>query len=292
MVRNAPLVLVLAALLSGCGGGDGPFVVAVPDSEEGEALAALYVELLEGSGIEAETGGRFDSTRALLAAVVDGRASAYPEFSGTGLDALAGPGSATPDVAETASALRREVEARGAQVFDPSLATRPLALVTTYDTWDRTGVYDVSGLAGLDEEVTLTVPPGCASAPGCLPGLEEVYGLAPAEAIEIGPVAERLSALRRGEVLAAVVPATAGELSGTLDVVLVDDRQQQPAQNLIPVVRDEDDDRWEEAYRAFDRLTEELATPDLRELHRRVADGEDADDVARDLLADKGLIGG
>lgn len=283
------LAVALGGLLAGCGDG-GSFVVAVPDSREGAALAALYVALLEGNGIEAETGPRLGSTEDLLDAVVTGEANAYPAYSGVALDALAGAGSATPDVDVTASALRREVEARGAQVFDPAVASRPLVLVTTYDTWDRTGVYEVSGLAALEEEVTLAVPPGCGSAPACLPGLEEAYGLEPTEVVEIGPVEERLAAVRRGEVLAAVVPATTGELSGTLDVVLVDDRRQQPAQSLVPVVRDEDDERREQAYRAFDRMTEELTTPDLRELLRRVDEGEEAADVAGDLLADKGLV--
>ncbi len=292
MLRVAALLVVGAVVLPACGDDAGQFVVAAHDTDEGVALAALYVELLEGNGIDAETGPRRGSTEDLLAALREGEANAYPEYSGAGLDALAGPGSARPSVDETASALRQEVEARGAQVFDPSGASAQLVLVTTYETWDRTGVYEVSGLAALDEDVTLAVPPGCGSAPGCLPGLREEYGLDPAEVVEVDGVADRLSALHRGEVLAAVVPATAGELSGTLDVVLVDDRQQQPAQNVLPVVEDQDDERRERTYRAFDRLSEELTTQDVRELNRRVAGGEDAEDVAKDLLEDKAVVDG
>lgn len=285
-------LLVASAAVSACGSGSGPVVVGSFDTDESVVLAHLYAELLEGNGIDAEVRERMGVRADVLRALEDGEITLYPEYSGDALDFLAGRSAAVPDVAETASALRRLVERRGSRVFDPSGASRQLAVVVTYDLWDRTGVYSLTGLAELDEPLTLAVPQGCQDDPACLPGFERVYGLEPGEieVIDGGPD-DALAALHRGVVDAVVVPTTEGSLAGSLDVVLVDDRAQQPANNVIPVSRDDDDNRRERVYRTLDRLSEELTTADLRELNRRTSVGdEEPSDVAKDLLEDKGLI--
>jgi len=284
------LLLALGLVVAACGGDRGSIVVGSLDTDEGEVLAHLYSELLDGNGIDAEAAPRTGDRDEVLDALDDGHVDLYPEYAGAGLDAASRPGTAGPDVPTTASALRRRMEARGLEVFDPSLASPSLAVVVTFDTAEATRVFTVSGLAERDDLV-VGVLPGCARAPACLPGMAGVYGLRPERLVEHGSTADAVAALHEGDVTAVVVPITAAELAGTDDVVLLDDRRQQPSQNVLPVVGLGDDERKGAVYRTLDRLAEELTTADVRELNRRIRlEGEAPDEAARDLLEDRGLV--
>lgn len=290
-LASLTLGLVLALVAGACADEQGPLVVGALDDGTGDVVAELYVALLEANGIDAERSEAPESRPELVAAVESGEVDLYPEYSGDGLDFLAGRQEAVPEVAPTASALRRLFLRRGVEVFDPGEAQRRLGVAVTFETAERTRIYTVSGLAGLEERVALAVPPGCEEAPRCLPGLRTVYGLEPDDVVEAADPEAALQALHDGEVDAAVVPETEGALGASDDVVLVDDRALQPAQSVIPVVRRGAWEPREEIYRAFDRLSEELTTADVRELDRRVdQEGEDPAEVARDLIEDKGLI--
>jgi osmoprotectant transport system substrate-binding protein len=205
-----------------------------------------------------------------------------PEYSGDALDALAGGAEATPDPAETASALRRLAEARGLSVFDPNRdADAGLAVVVTFATAEDTRIYTVSGLARLDG---VTV--------GVLEGQRRLQGLDADRVVELTDADAARRALHRGAVTAVVVPATSAGLAGTDDVMLVDDVTDQPANSVIPIANVADQAQRRTIYRILDRLAEELTTADLRELNRRVEiEGESPAAATRDLLEDKGLDG-
>jgi len=75
--------------------------------------------------------------------------------------------------------------------------------------------------------------------------------------------------------------------------VLEDDQQLQNADNLVPVVNAEGPAGTDEVAEVLNGLVAELTTEDLAELNRRVdEDREEAADVARSYLEDKGLLGG
>jgi osmoprotectant transport system substrate-binding protein len=73
-------------------------------------------------------------------------------------------------------------------------------------------------------------------------------------------------------------------------VVLEDDRNLQPAENVTPVVRQEVVDRWGDRFvEAVDAVSARLSTARLQELNGRVVEGEPRGEVAADWLASEGL---
>lgn len=277
-------VTLVLSVLVGCGGSEGlrPVLVGSLDTAEGEVLANLYAELLKANGIDAEAQPRTGDRATTLRALEAGRVQIVPEYSGDALDALAGRAEATPDPAETASALRRLAEARGLSVFDPNRdADAGLAVVVTFGTAEDTRIYTVSGLAHL-QDVSV----------GVLDGQRRLRGLDAERVVELADDDAALRALHRDDVTAVVVPATGAGLAGTDDVMLVDDATDQPANSVIPIANVPDRSQRRAIYRVLDRLAEELTTADLRELNRRVEiEGESPATATRDLVEDKGLNG-
>jgi len=275
---------LVSALFVGCGGSAGsrPVLVGSLDTAEGEVLANLYAELLEANGIDAEARPRTGDRATTLQALGEGQVQLVPEYSGDALDALAGRAEATPDPAETASALRQLARVRGLSVFDPNRdADASLAVVVTFETAEDTRIFTVSGLARL---------PGVSI--GVLDGQRRLRGLDAERVVELADTEAALVALHRGSITAVVVPATSAGLAGTGDVMLVDDATGQPANSVIPIANLPDDSQRRTIYRIFDQLAEELTTADLRELNRRVEiEGESPAAATRDLVEDKGLDG-
>lgn len=276
-------LLGLAGLGSSCSDDiDDAVVVASLDDPESEALAHVYTELLEGTGVDAEIRARLGTRSEVVAALRAGEVALYPDASGEGLAFLDGSDDrASASVSATASRFRRRFREQGISVFDPALASRRAVVVVTFETAERTRIFEVSGLVGLGEPLVLAVAPG----------LRDAYDLPADRVVEVEDGRAALEALAAGDAEAAVVAETEGALAGSDDVVLVDDEDAQPANNIIPVARIEDRSLGEAVYRQLDRLAEELTTADVRELNRRTAIEDEAPSgVARDLLADKGLI--
>ncbi len=74
-------------------------------------------------------------------------------------------------------------------------------------------------------------------------------------------------------------------------VVLRDDLQLQPAENLVPVLRSDAVERWgPELTDALDSVSAVLTTEEVRELNRPIAAGESATEVAEDWLRASELI--
>ena len=132
-------------------------------------------------------------------------------------------------------------------------------------------------------------PPECPERPLCLQGYEDVYGLAFAEFRPLdagGPLT--FEALSSGDIDVALVFSTQGQLADGL-VVLEEDMELQPAENVLPVIRN--DVLNDTVMAALAEVSAVLTTEDLIALNSRVdIDLEDPEDVARSYLEEKGLL--
>jgi len=215
---------------------------------------------------------------------------------GTALQFLGGETEAADDdLANTAAATARLTEAfafRGVTVLAPAEAQDRNGIAVTRATADRYGLSKVSDLAPVAGELVFGGPPECPERPYCLVGLRTAYGLSFESFRSLdasGP--ETVAALEGGEVDVALLFTTAPSLAGPKFVLLEDDRQLQPAENLVPVVRTDalrrHGDRLGEVLNA---VSTQLTTADLIALNGRVEiDGVPPADVARAWLADHGL---
>lgn len=102
-----------------------------------------------------------------------------------------------------------------------------------------------------------------------------------------GPLTE--AALKSGEIDVAVLFTTNANIASEGWVLLEDDKGLQPAENLIPAMRD--DVATPEIEAALDAISEKLTTEELSELNRQQSqDKLDSDVIAKGWLEEKRLL--
>ena len=291
----------VALLFTACGDEDpaaapddverGTVTIGSADFDENELVASMYAAVLEDAGYDVERRFLFGTRETYFAALEDGDLDLVPEYIGTLLEFLTGgAGVATGDTQETLDLLRDEVADVGVAVLEPSDAENKNGFVVTRETADEHGLEAVSDLQAVAGELVLGGPPECPERPLCLLGLEDVYDVhfgdfQPLDAG--GPVT--VAALEGGDIDVALL-FTTDESIGINDWVLLDDdRELQPVENVTPVIRE--DALHDEIADLLDAVSAELTTDGLTELNRQVRfEGLDPQDVAEDWLTDRGLL--
>jgi osmoprotectant transport system substrate-binding protein len=273
---------------------DDAITVASFNFRESELLAELYGQALEAAGFRVHLQLGLGTRELVQPALERGLVELVPEYTGSLLEFLAGPDSAGPDPEEVRRQLASALQGHGIVALEPAHAQDRNGFVVTRATARRYGLRTISDLVPVAETLSFGGPPECRVRPLCLPGLASAYGLTFARFVPLdpsGPVT--IAALTEDEVQVALVFTSDGAISANGLVVLRDDRHLQPAENVVPVVR-------EEALRRFGpRLSETLdavsvllTTETLRELNADVSSrGRTPRAVAADWLRSHGLAG-
>jgi osmoprotectant transport system substrate-binding protein len=269
----------------------GEITVGSADFDENEIVASMYAEALEDAGYTVERQFLFGNRELYFAALEGGDLDLVPEYVGTAVEFLTGgAGEATDDTQATTERLRELVADSGLEVLEPAEAENKNGFVVTRETADEHDLAAVSELEGVSQDMVLGGPPECPERPLCLQGLQEVYGLefADFQPLDVGgPVT--VQALADGDIDVALLFTTDESIEINDWVLLQDDKDLQPAENLVPVIRT--DVVNDEIRELLNGISAELTTEDLTELNRRVRfDGEDPADVAGDWLEEKGLL--
>jgi osmoprotectant transport system substrate-binding protein len=298
VVRLAAYGLVLV-LLAACGGGGSspepaagrrsPITVASFGFSESRTLAELYSQALEHRGLPVRRAFELASREVVEPALEQGKVDLVPEYVGTALRFL----QPRPQGTDAYEELRRVLAARGVTVLTPAAAEDKNGIVVTRATARRLGLAKVSDLASVASTMSFGGPPECPERPLCLPGLRSAYGLTFRQfrALDAGGPAT-LAALEGGEVDVALLFTTDGHLAGDEFVLLADDRELQPRENVVPVVRTQVVDAYGAALvDTLDGVSSQLHNEDLISLNRRVAIERVAPEVAAgDWLRLHGLI--
>ncbi|MGI8875448.1 MAG: ABC transporter substrate-binding protein, partial [Egibacteraceae bacterium] len=157
------------------------------------------------------------------------------------------------------------------------------------ETAEEFGLETYSDLAPVAGEMVVGGPAEMEERDVGLPGLEEVYGIEFAEfrALDAGgPLTS--SALSSGDIDVGRVFTTQGVIDAEGWVVLEDDMNLAPAQNIIPIIRE--DVLTSDIEEALNELSALLTTEDLVALNARVdVDAEDPEIVAVEYLEENGL---
>jgi osmoprotectant transport system substrate-binding protein len=302
-------IVVLAVVAAGCGGDDddddaassdttgapsedcGSIVVGSTNFSEQFIVASMYAQALENAGCDVEVKDNLGAREVVFPALESGEIDLVAEYVGTLLEFLnEGAGEATGDVEASLSTLQGYLSERGLTALQPSEAQDRNALAVTAATAEEYDLTTVSDLESVASELVMGGPPECPERPLCQPGYESVYGLTFSEFRPLdagGPLT--FAALEGGDIDVALVFSTQGLLDDENLVVLEEDMDLQPAENILPVIRDDVLNSTVED--ALDSVSAALTTEDLIELNRRVdVDLEDAEDVARSWLEDNGLV--
>jgi len=284
--RRASVLVVVA--LSGCVSAAPPaeviddeaITIASFDFAESELVAEIYTDALREAGFRATHLRRAGAREVLLPALERGLVEIVPEYSGSALSFLGGD--ATSDAAATAASLDALVSPRGLDALTPAPAQSRNGLVVSAATAARLGLRAISDLGDDAEQMSLGGPPECPERPLCLPGFERAYGLTFESFLPLdvgGPVTAE--AIKRGTVDVGVLFTSDGNLAQGDLVLLEDDRQLQPAESIIPLVRRDAVEHFGDGLvEVLDRVSAQLTTESLQELNALVAEGTSIDDAA------------
>ena len=177
----------------------------------------------------------------------------------------------------------------GIAVLDPADASNQNVVVVTAELAAEHDLAAVSDLRRLAPTLTIGGPPECPQRPRCLPGLAAHYGLDFGDFVPFAGADLVSRALSDGVVDVGILFSTDAALTDAV-VVLVDDRELQPPDNVVPMVRTTalGDER---VARALDEVSAELTTGNLRFLNWRVANvGSSVAAEAHGWLVRQGLV--
>ena len=311
----ALLALIISACTSGEGGSPGASAASsaassgaatesqaadLPEITIGSAgfpesaiVAEIYAQALEGAGFTVERNLELGARDVTHPALVDGQIDLMPEYVGGYLSVTYG-GEATPDLEESLEALRTELEADGLVAFEPTPGTDADGFAVRQETADELGLTTMSDLAEVADQLTWGVAQECAENANCGPGLERVYGIDfdSLDVETLGACSTAIAeALNASNIDVAQVCTTQPEIVGFNLVLLEDDQGLAPAQNMIPVVRQEVAEAGGETLEStLNSVSELLTTEELTNLGAAVVlNGESYEDAASQWLADNGL---
>jgi osmoprotectant transport system substrate-binding protein len=260
---------------------------------ESAVVAEIYAQALEDAGFTVERQLEQGARDVTHPALVDGQIDLMPEYIG-GYLAVTYGGEPTPDIDESLAALREELEADGLVAFEPTPGTDADGFAVRQETAEEFDLTTMSDLAEVADQLTWGVAQECAENPNCGPGLERVYGIdfASLDVETLGACSTAIAeALNASNIDVAQVCTTQPEIAAFNLVLLEDDQSLAPAQNIVPVVRqetvDEAGDVLESTLNAVSAL---LTTEELTNLGAAVIlNGESYEDAAAQWLSDNGL---
>jgi osmoprotectant transport system substrate-binding protein len=257
------------------------------DFPESVTLAELYGHALRLHGYPVEVVPRLGPREIVEPALEQGRVDFVPGYLGSGVNFLSEQTRvATADSRVTHALLKRALAARGVTALNYAPAQDRNGFVVTGDTARRRGLRYLSDLLPIAGQLTLGGPPECPERLLCLRGLRDVYGLH-FKRFEPQPSrATTADALEAGEIDVGMLETTDGNLAGRDLRQLEDDRELQPAENVVPLVRDEIVAAYGPALVAVvDAVTAQLTTSDLVLMNSRVqVDGAEPSAVAAEWL--------
>jgi len=202
-------------------------------------LAYLYADVLAGKGYPVRVLPDLGTRELVDPALMAGLIQLVPEYTGSALEfASLGRVHATASVATTARDLARSMAARGLVTGRQAVAQDGNAIVVTAATAARYRLRTISDLARVARRLVFGGPPECRERPYCLPGLQHIYGLRFHEFVPLdagGPLT--LQALTAGDIDVALLFTTDPAIRVRHLVVLADNRDLQPAENIVPVLR-------------------------------------------------------
>lgn len=297
LALGATLLAVIAACSSG--GGSKPTIkVGSVGFDEARVMAEVYAQALEADGYTIDRAGIGLGARPVVApAIESGQIDLQPEYIGSRISYY--DGTPTGDAAANLTALNALLAEDGLTALNYTPGVDGNAFVVTQETADEFSLSTIGDLADVQGELNWGLPEDCPTNPlcGAEGGALEQYGIT-ADTIAGAtllpacdtPMAE---ALRLGTIDVAELCSTQPDIQINGWVVLEDDLQTQPAENISPIVRN---DLLAKVDRAtFDKILNDVSaqidTTTLANLYKQVAvDQMDPADVARAWLQANGFV--
>jgi osmoprotectant transport system substrate-binding protein len=304
MARVTAIGASLLVLLSACttGGGSSaapaaPIKIGSDGFYEAKLMGEIYAQVLENAGYTVERNLCLGARDVTSAALESGQIDLKPEYIGSGLG-FYDKTKPTGDPAANASALGEILATKGGGIsvlaYTPAQDTN--AFVVRGDTATERNLTRISDLTAIAGDLKWGLPPECVDNPLCGGALKDAYGIdvATLQVTPLGacdaPIAE---ALNGNAIDVAELCSTQPAIAQFGFVVLEDDKQTQPAENIAPIVRNDYLAKVDESsFRALlDAASAKMTTAELTKLGVSVAvDQKDIAEVAKEWLTAQGLL--
>jgi osmoprotectant transport system substrate-binding protein len=263
---------------------------------ESKLMAELYAQALENAGYTVTRTLGMGSRQDRAPAFESGQVDLVPEYVGSGLGYY-NKQLITGDGQTNANSLQAIYAAKGnlAKVLGITPGEDTNAAVVRGDTASAMSLAKMSDLAAHQDDLRWGLPPDCDANPLCK-GAIEAYGITyppkQREALAAcdAPIAQ---ALQGNAIDFAWLCSTQPAIAQFGFVVLEDDLDTQPAENIAPVVRTDYLAKVDpDAFAAIlDAVSAKMTTDELTKLGVKVGvDNEDIGDVAKQWLTDQGLL--
>jgi osmoprotectant transport system substrate-binding protein len=242
------------------------------DFQENQILTEVYAEAVRRQGLPVSVLHGVGPREVVAPALQQGVVDVVIDYLGTALSFARPTAEGLPrDPVEMHELLSRNLGERGVAVLTPAAAEDQNGFVVTTAFSSEHGIGKLSELVDLAPSLTFGGPPECPDRPYCLRGLEEVYGLRFGEVLSMPSRAATVEALQSGLIDVGLLETTDARLAVAPIRLLIDDRELQPPENVVPLVRTGAIDRWGEELRtALDEVSTLLTTNDLVQLNRAV----------------------
>ncbi len=307
---------------SGTPAGQKPTVKVGSDGfYEAKVMAEIYAQALEHGGYTVERSGIGIGTRDVSAAALDSnQINLKPEYIGSGLAFYAktapncapaspaasppapAPAGCTPtgDAAANAAALQALLTPKGITALTYSPAVDTNAFVVRSDTATQYSLAKMSDTAAVQDKIKWGLATDCAKNPLCgAPGgaLQGTYGITQKtidNATPLGACSQPMAdALKAKTIDLGELCSTQPDIAANSWVLLQDDKNSQPADNLAPIVRD--DLLAQVDATAFEKILNDVSakmdTATLTKLNAQIAiDKKDVAAVATQWLKDNGFV--
>jgi osmoprotectant transport system substrate-binding protein len=269
----------VTAVLVSCGTGGSPapgavttIRIAAYDFSENQILAEVYATGLRRAGLPVTIQRGVGTREVVEPALEQGVSDVVVDYLGTALDFARPEGSSSGRSPEDLrSALTGALAARGVTALAPAAAEDQNGFAVSTAFAAAHGVTTLSDLVPLAPDLTFGGPPECPNRPLCLPGLSRVYGLHFHRVLPVASRSATVAALVGGQLDVGLLETTDARLGSSPVTLLDDDRDLQPHENIVPLVRSRALDRWGPRLRtALDDVSAQLTTADLVRLNRAV----------------------
>ena len=307
----AGVVAASAALLTACGSSDssssatdnpssastdkGTVRISGQNFTEAEIVADMYAAVLQKAGYTPQV--HLVDTRDVYMKIFPKQLDVVPEYTGAIVEFLNGTyngSNAKPitvsDPQKTIDKAKPLLDKAGITLLNPSAATDTNAFFVTKKYSEDNNVTKLSDLDG--KSVTLAAAPDCKGRLDCEGGLTSSYGIKITKILPLGYASQQTyDSVIKGESQLGETSTTDGTLESQGLVLLPDDKQIQPAQNLVPMVSTAFLQAHPDVADPLNNLMAKLTTDALTQLNAEVAvDRQKPEDVAQQWLSDNGLL--
>jgi len=296
--RMLALGASMLVLLSACstGGGSKPTIkIGSVGFDEARVVAEIYAQALEANGYAVDRAGiGLGNRKVLLPALESGQIDLQPEYVGSGLAYYGGAPEGHADTNKELFADALKAKGLAISILDYTPGEDTNAFVVRKETADQFGISKLSEIGAVQDQLKWAFATDCPTNPLCAAALKAAYDIAPKDVTLLdacsGPMAE---ALLQKTVDVAELCSTQPEIITNAWVILDDDRATQPADSIVPLVRDDLLAKVDKA--AFSKIlndiSEKIDTPTLGQLYYDVAVGKkDIKDVASAWLKANGFV--